>query len=407
MSAPAETPTLKGFHLHVPTVSSPPTYASLQATRNALGAIAAQTPTTRGGGANGYMGIVLPAPIYDLVAPGTPFTLPQNPGQTPALAGNTAALIAQAERRHKESLRQWYEYNSLHEALKDKLAESVDPIYLQGIRMRRNIFAQVSLREMFLHLFNNYSQLDGMQIHKNRQRLYEPWDPSSRIEDLIGHLEDVQELATDAGRPIPDTDVVDASYSSIYTCGLYDDECKTWEARPDADRTWSNFKRHFLEAQTVLTRRRSRSTRKSGYTANAATGEMEDLVGRLVATNESYINTSRQDYAAFAANTQQRSADAQQRSVDDFSRLFRELQDLKTEVTSLRAAQPSPSRAGRRSQPDSRRRTVSQNDSYCWTHGFEVAPTHNSGNCRTTLPGHRTDATKDNMLGGSTLGQRN
>jgi hypothetical protein len=64
---------------------------------------------------------------------------------------------------------------------------------------------------------------------------YEQWDPSSRIEDLIGHLEDVQELATYARRSIPDTNVVDASYKNIDSCGLYNNKCKTWEARPNAE----------------------------------------------------------------------------------------------------------------------------------------------------------------------------
>jgi hypothetical protein len=358
------------------------------------------------------MGIVLPGPIYDLVAPGHPFLLPPNPGDTPVNIGVTAALIAAADRIHKESLRQWQEYNNLHAALKDKLAAAVDPIYLQSIRNRRSAFTTVTLREMFQHLFDTYSQLDGMQIHNNRLRLHDPWDPSGRLEDLISHLEDVQELATDANRPIPNTDLVDAGFTSVFTCGLYDDECKTWESRPAADHTWPNFKAHFLQAQATLIRRQSRSTSNSGYTANAATQEMEDLVGRLVATNENYITTSRQEYASFAANTQQSSAAAQQRTTADFSKLFLELQALRTESQALRTEVVAlkagrPARTGRRPPADTRTRRTNYtpHDSYCWSHGFEIAATHNSSTCRQTLPGHRREATKDNMLGGSTLGQ--
>jgi hypothetical protein len=121
-------------------------------------------------------------------------------------------------------LREWNEYNNLHNALKAKLVASVNPVYLQSIRNRRTAFGTSTLREMFQHLFNTYAQLDSIQLH-------DAWDPAGRLEDLYSHLEDVQELATDANRPIPNADLIDAAYTTIYTCGLYDDECKTWEAK--------------------------------------------------------------------------------------------------------------------------------------------------------------------------------
>jgi hypothetical protein len=404
MPVPTANEFFQGFKLAVPTVSNPPTYASLQATRNALGAIASATKTTRGGGSHGYMGIVLPGPIYDLVAPGHPFLLPPNPGETPVIVGATAALISAAERQHREALRQWQEYNNLHEALKDKLEAAIAPIYLQSIRNRRSAFTQVTLREMFQHLFDTYSNLDSLQIHKNKMRLNEEWDPSGRLEDLISHLEDVQELSTDAHRPIPNSDLVDAGLHCVYGSGLYDVEYATWEARPTAEHTWPNFKSHFLQAQAILTRRQTRTASSAGYTANAATQELEDLVGRLVANNENHNTTARQDYAAFAATSQQSSITAQQRSEDAMAKMALQLQALQTEVGALRAARPP--RAGRRPPADTRRRPAYRpHDSYCWSHGFEVGPTHNSSTCRQTLPGHKREATKDNMLGGSTLGQ--
>jgi hypothetical protein len=378
---------LLSFKVHVPVVSNPPTYASLQTTRNAIGKLASATKTTRGGGASGYMGIVLPGPVYELFAPGTPFTLPPNPGPLPVFHGQpTAAIIAATERTHKESLRQWHEYNNLHDALKIKLEEATNPAYLQSICHRRTGFNQVTLREMFLHLFNTYARLDGIQIHANRLRLGDPWDPSGRLEDLISRLEDIQELATDANRPIPDTDLTDSAFSSMFSCGLYDDECKTWEARPAAELTWPNFKAHFLEAQATLHRKRSRSTSNAGYTANAATQELEALVGQLVANNENYMNTARQDYAAFAANHQQRPN-------EDYSKILQELQNVQTELAAIKL------NPGKKKPPP---RTYEKHDGYCWTHGFRVTKQHNSSTCKYPDTGHQKEATKSNMMGGST-----
>jgi hypothetical protein len=39
---------------------------------------------------------------------------------------------------------------------------------------------------------------------------------------------------------------------------------------------------------------------------------------------------------------------------------------------------------------------------YCWTHGIVLNPSHNSKNCCNKAPGHKNEATIDNMLGGNT-----
>jgi hypothetical protein len=70
-------------------------------------------------------------------------------------------------------------------------------------------------------------------------------------------------------------------------------------------------------------------------------------------------------------------------------------------VASLRASGP---RAGRRPQADAQHRNYPQHDGYCWTHGYDVAPAHNSETCKHPRPGHKRNATKDNMQGGSTIG---
>jgi hypothetical protein len=52
--------------------------------------IAASIPTSLGGGLNGHAGMLLPNVDYAIMAPGTPFVAPINPGIYPAV-GVTAA----------------------------------------------------------------------------------------------------------------------------------------------------------------------------------------------------------------------------------------------------------------------------------------------------------------------------
>jgi hypothetical protein len=37
---------------------------------------------------------------------------------------------------------------------------------------------------------------------------------------------------------------------------------------------------------------------------------------------------------------------------------------------------------------------------YCWTHGIRVSNNHNSANCTSPGEGHKSDATRDNKMGG-------
>ena len=45
--------------------------------------------------------------------------------------------------------------------------------------------------------------------------------------------------------------------------------------------------------------------------------------------------------------------------------------------------------------------TRAQNKDYCWTHGVNFAPNHNSQTCRNPLEGHVRTATEENMMGGN------
>jgi hypothetical protein len=38
---------------------------------------------------------------------------------------------------------------------------------------------------------------------------------------------------------------------------------------------------------------------------------------------------------------------------------------------------------------------------YCWTHGYKVGSTHTSLTCKLAKPGHKTEATRADNMGGS------
>ena len=44
---------------------------------------------------------------------------------------------------------------------------------------------------------------------------------------------------------------------------------------------------------------------------------------------------------------------------------------------------------------------------YCWTHGYCVMKGHTSATCKTPMEGHKTAATRNNTMGGSTANKGN
>jgi hypothetical protein len=44
------------------------------------------------------------------------------------------------------------------------------------------------------------------------------------------------------------------------------------------------------------------------------------------------------------------------------------------------------------------------NDNYCWSHGYQVGLNHTSANCTKKAPGHKDNAIKSNITGGDTWG---
>jgi hypothetical protein len=45
------------------------------------------------------------------------------------------------------------------------------------------------------------------------------------------------------------------------------------------------------------------------------------------------------------------------------------------------------------------------NDNYCWSHGYQVVMNHTSANCTKKSPGRKDNAIKTNITGGDTWGR--
>ena len=165
--------------------------------------------------------------------------------------------------------------------------------------------------------------------------------------------------------------------------GLFFQNCRKWNQKPAADKTWQNFKTHFQQASTELRLQREATSANQGFAANMQTNaDLQHIRQMLQSTHQQ----EGQALAAIANTNQDLTQQVQEKD--------QQIQKLKQEISSLKR---------KMRQPNDDTKCIC-NEDYCWTHGFLVKPGHNSGTCKKPALEHQREATKENRMGGSTAG---
>jgi hypothetical protein len=375
---------IESFPSSIPKIEGTPDFESLSNLRHLIKANAATVPSNNGGGQHGYLGIATSAAIYSTISQ-DPFTIPPNPGPQPIIPGNnpSAAQIALIIRVHTEALREWREYNNIHQALKTTLLNSVEPIYVRALKDRHIGFANISLRELFAFLFEAYGQISPQDLMQTTERLTTPWDPTTPFETLINQVEDTMELADAGNQPFSPAQIVNTSYTLVFNTGMYFDECKEWDKKDPADKTWATFKKHFLQAQRLL-RLQQQTSQKAGYHSNLAQDqEKENATMDALSCLTSAAESDRHAFAALTNNNND---------------LAKQLAEAMAAIKELQNKQRAGANDNRHNS------NLPRNTNYCWTHGYKVSRHHDSANCNHPAEGHQKLATRTNLMGGSTAG---
>ena len=126
-----------------------------------------------------------------------------------------------------------------------------------------------SIRNLLTHLFENYGNITQLELEDNDTKMRALWDPNSPFDCLVQQLEDGQDYADDGGQPYTTDQLLCIAYTLVFKTGLYFEDCKAWNAKPNNDKTWTTFKTHFHRAQRLL-RDQLRTTKLASLTSNVA-----------------------------------------------------------------------------------------------------------------------------------------
>jgi hypothetical protein len=190
--------------------------------------------------------------------------------------------------------------------------------------------------------------------------------------------------------------IINVANTLVFNTGLYPDACRAWQSRAIATKTWAQFKIDFSTAHREF-RLTNQTAQQSGFhSANmmieqGRDGSMQDTaeaIGQLAtatASDRGTVATLTTTNAKLA--TQLEAAHAL-------------IAQLKSEITTLKIKiKIKPVWQGQRPA------RTTNNNSYCWSRGFQVAKSHTSATCNVRKAGHQENATRIDTMGGVKWGK--
>jgi hypothetical protein len=234
-------------------------------------------------------------------------------------------------------------------------------------------YANISARYVLDPLFETYGNITAVDLKINFEHIRQAWDPQQPVETLFKQIQDCADYSEAGGILIGHPQHINIG-------------CRRWNEKPSADKTWAQFKSHFAAAHRQHKQIQGEYAATAGYhSANAAVNKTEyQMAEATIGALANLETATASDRGVVAALTQA------------YSRLAKQPEDNSSELRELKALlekERLEKRGPRCFNPSS--------SNYCFTHGYKVGSTHTILTCKLPKPGHKTEATRADNMGGS------
>jgi hypothetical protein len=170
---------------------------------------------------------------------------------------------------------------------------------------------------------------------------------------------------------------------------LFPNDCRAWQSREIAGNTWAQFKIDFATAHREF-RLTNQTAQQSGFhSANMMIKQGRDDSMQETAEAIAQLATA----TASDRGTMATLATTNAKLANQIEAAHALIAQLKNEIATLKN-KIKPAWQGQRPVK------TTNNDSYCWSHGYQVAKSHTSPTCNMKKSGHQDAATKIDTMGG-------
>jgi hypothetical protein len=185
-----------------------PTFETLSKMKKELQLNAALVPSALGGGAHGYLGILLSDAAYcaksgNDATTGLPklFIKPIFPGDQPNIVGTTKEDRDVELQVFNYQTYAWCIYDNMHQALRTIMLKAIEDTYLSPLKSQVTGYCNVSVAMILTHLFKEYGDIGLNKMHENHQRFNKAWDGAEPFKNIITCIEDCIDYASLAAAP--------------------------------------------------------------------------------------------------------------------------------------------------------------------------------------------------------------
>jgi hypothetical protein len=188
--------------------------------------------------------------------------------------------------------------------------------------------------------------------------------------------------------------IINVAYTPIFNTGLFLDTCRAWQSRAIAGKTWDQFKIDFATAYREF-RLTSQTAQQSGFhSANMMIEQSQpESMNETAAAIAQLATATASDRGTVATLTTTNDKLASQLEAANAL-----IAQLKNDIATLNN-KIKPVWQGQRPV------RTTNNDSYCWSHGYQVAKSHTSATCNMKNSGHQDAAIKSSTMGGVQWGK--
>jgi hypothetical protein len=232
------------------------------------------------------------------------------------------------------------------------------------------------------------------ELTQNYERLNTPYDPNQRIEMLLQKIQDARAFAEAVRKPYGTAMIVNVAYTLVFNTGLFPDACRAWQSRAIAGKTWAQFKIDFTTAHREFRLTNQTAHQYGFHSANMMIEQgREETMQYTVDAIAQLATATASDRGTVATLTTTNAKLATQ-----LEAAHAQIAQLKNEIATLKN-KIKPAWQGQRPVK------TTNNASYCWSHGYQVAKSHRSATCNMKKNGHQDAANKSNPMGGVQWGK--
>ena len=121
----------------------------------------------------------------------------------------------------------------------------MDEVFIQSLRNKFVGYSNHTMKDILAYLYIFYTKITPSSLEANDKTMRKHLGPVQPLEVSFTRIEEYQEFASEWNTPYTPEQVLNIAYQTLFSSGIYTDDCKDWRKMDPVDKSWENFKLHF------------------------------------------------------------------------------------------------------------------------------------------------------------------